>query len=140
MRLHSKIVALAAVSYLSMAAATPTALAGETFMTLKENVFMCVSPKAYDAAMARVSELDGRSMEPLKKELAETKQCMFVDAETVDGIEAPYVIIMERDGTKIQVQIVVTYRERIARLHRLMNRFILIGWTDESNLEEKQIL
>ncbi len=140
MKLCRKTVRLVAATLLSMAALAPTALAGETFMTLKENVFMCVSPEAYDDAMARVRELDGRSMEPLKKELAEAKRCMFVDAETVDGIEAPYVIIMERDGTKIQVQIVVTYRERIARLHRLMNRFILIGWTDESNLEEKQIL
>ena len=43
---------------------------GERFKTLKENIFVCVSPEAYDEAMVRVRELNGRDIEPLKKELA----------------------------------------------------------------------
>jgi len=113
---------------------------GETFMTLKENIFVCVSPQAYDDAMTRVRELNGRSLGPLRKELADAKQCMFVDPEMADSIMAPYAIVLERDGAKVQVQFIVTFRQKIQLLHRLMNRFVLVGWTDESNLEEKQIL
>lgn len=114
--------------------------AGETFMTLKENIFVCISPQAYDQAMTRVRELNGSSLAPLRKELADSNQCMFVDPEMADSIMAPYAIVLDRDGTRVQVQFVVTFRQKIELLHRLMNRFVLVGWTDESNLEPKQIL
>jgi len=116
------------------------AQAGETFSTLKENIFVCVSPRAYDEAMGRVRELNGRDIEPLKKELGEKQQCMFVDPELADNIMAPFAIVLQRDGTKVQVQFIVTLRKRVEFLHRLINRYVLVGWTDESNLELKQIL
>ena len=114
--------------------------AGETFTTLKDDIFVCISPEAYDDAMARVRELDGRSLEPLKKELGDAQKCMFVDRQLVKKIMAPFAVVMQRDGTKVQVQFIITFRKRIELLHRLMNRYVLVGWTDESNLEDKQIL
>ena len=116
------------------------AQAGETFTTLKENIFVCVSPQAYDEAMVRVRELNGRDLEALKKDLGEKQQCMFVDPELADNIMAPYALVLARDGTKVQVQFIVTLREKKAFLHRLINRYVLVGWTEESNLERKQIL
>jgi len=117
-----------------------SARAGETYTTLKENIFVCISPEAYDEAMVRVRELNGGDLEPLKKDLGEKKQCMFVDAEMADDIMAPFAIVMKRDGTKVQVQFIVSFHKRIAFLHRLVNRYVLVGWTDESNLEPKKIL
>ena len=114
--------------------------AGETYTTLKENIFVCISPEAYDAAMVRVRELNGQDLEPLKKELGESQQCMFVDAQMADDIMAPFAIVLKRSGTKVQVQFIVTFNKRIALLHRLINRYVLVGWTDESNLEPKKIL
>ena len=116
------------------------AKAGVILQTLKENIFVCISPEAYDDAMARVDELDGRNLEPLKKELGDAQQCMFIDRQLVKKIMAPFAVVMQRDGTKVQIQIIVTFRERIELLHRLMNRYVLVGWTDESNLEDKRIL
>ena len=46
---------------------------------------MCISPQAYDDAMVRVRETNGRDLEPLKKELGEKQQCMFV--ALTDGLE-----------------------------------------------------
>jgi hypothetical protein len=129
-----------ALAALLGAAALAPAQAGETFTTLKENIFVCVSPQAYEEAMVRVSATDGRDLEPLKKELSEAKQCMFVDAELVDNIMAPYAVVLQRDGTKVQVQFIITFRKRVEILHRLINRYVLVGWTDESNLEKKTIL
>jgi hypothetical protein len=129
-----------ALAALLGAAALAPAQAGETFTTLKENIFVCVSPQAYEEAMVRVSATDGRDLEPLKKELSEAKQCMFVDAELVDNIMAPYAVVLQRDGTKVQVQFIITFRKRVQLLHRLVNRYVLVGWTDESNLEKKTIL
>jgi len=130
---------LLAAALMGVALLAP-AQAGVVLQTLKENIFVCVSPEAYDKAMARVIELDGRNLEPLKKELSDARQCMFVDPEMVDNMEAPYAVIMERNGTKVQVQFIVTFRERIALLHRMMNRYVLVGWTDESNLEDREVL
>lgn len=114
--------------------------AGETFKTLKENIFVCTSPQVYDEAMVRVRGLKGRDLEALKKELSEKQQCMFADPELVDHIMAPFAVILQRDGTKVQVQFIVTFRQKIEFLHRMTNRYVLVGWTDESNLEPKQIL
>ena len=116
------------------------AYAGETFTTLKENTFVCVSPQVYDEAMVRVRELNGRDLEPLKKELSEKQQCMFADPQLVDRIMAPFAVVLQRDGTKVQVQFIITFRENVAFLHRLINRYVLVGWTDETNLQPKQVL
>jgi hypothetical protein len=130
--------ALAAL--IGIAAFTPVQ-AGETFTTLKENIFLCISPQAYEEAMVRVAGTNG-DLEPLKKELLEAKQCMFVDTEMADNIMAPFAIVLQRDGTKVQVQFIVTFRKRVENqlLHRMINRYVLVGWTDESNLEPKTIL
>lgn len=120
--------------------AVAAAHAGETFSTLKENIFVCVSPEAYDDAMVRVRGINGSELDDLKKDLGEKKQCMFVDAEIVEGIMAPFAVVLNRDGTKVQVQFIVTFRKRIELLHRMINRYVLVGWTDESNLEPKVIL
>lgn len=116
------------------------ALAGDTFTTLKENIFVCISPQAYDEAMVRVRQLNGKDLEPLRQELSEQKQCMFVDPDLADRIMAPFAIVLQRDGTKVQIQFIITLREKIAFLHRLTNRYVLVGWTDESNLDSKRIL
>jgi len=122
-----------------MALVAPTQ-AGETFTTLKENIFVCISPQAYDDAMVRVRELNGKDLEPLKQELGDKKQCMFVDPEMADNIMAPFAIVLQRDGTKVQVQFIVTFHKKIAFLHRMIDRYVLVGWTDESNLEPKRVL
>jgi hypothetical protein len=90
--------------------------------------------------MVRVRGLNSRDLEPLKKELSEAQQCMFVDPKMADNIMAPFAVVLQRDGTKVQVQFIVTFRERVEFLHRLINRYVLVGWTDESNLEPKVIL
>ena len=38
------------------------------------------------------------------------------------------------------MQFVVTFRKRIELLHRLTNRYVLVGWTEEANLEPKRVL
>jgi hypothetical protein len=128
------------VAALLLGAAFVPAHAGETFKTLKENIFVCVSPQAYDEAMVRVHDLNGKDLEPLKKELGEKQQCMFVDPQMADNIMAPYAVILQRDGTKVQVQFVVSFRDRLAFLHRMINRYVLVGWTEEANLEPKMVL
>ncbi|HEV8261194.1 MAG TPA: hypothetical protein VGQ19_10615 [Burkholderiales bacterium] len=127
-----------AAALVGMAVVAP-AQAGD-FTTLKENIFVCISPQAYDEAMVRVRELGGRNLEPLKKDLSENKQCMFVDPEMADNIMAPFAVVLQRDGTKVQVQFIVTFRKNVAFLHRLINRYVLVGWTDESNLEMRRVL
>jgi hypothetical protein len=137
-RKHAAVAAVAILGTLALISARADERG--SFTTLKENIFVCVSPQAYDDAMVRVNGLNGQDVEPLKKELGEKQQCMFVDAEMADNIMAPFAVVLQRDGTKVQVQFIVTYRKRVEFLHRLVNRLVLVGWTDESNLERKTIL
>jgi hypothetical protein len=90
--------------------------------------------------MVRVRSVNGTELEGLKKELGEQKQCMYVDTELVESIMAPYAVVLQRNGSKVQVQFVVTFRKRIELLHRMINRYVLVGWTEEANLEPKTIL
>ena len=101
---------------------------------------MCVSPEAYDEAMGRVRELEGRDIEPLKKELAEKKQCMFVDPEMADGIMAPFALVLQARRQQGASAVRRYVRKRIELLHRLTNRYVLVGWTEEANLEAKRVL
>jgi len=137
-RKHATAAALALVGALALTAARADDRG--TFTTLKDNIFVCVSPQAYDEAMVRVNGLNGQDIEPLKKELGEKQQCMFVDAEMADNIMAPFAVVLQREGSKVQVQFIVTFRKRVEFLHRLINRLVLVGWTEESNLERKTIL
>jgi hypothetical protein len=138
-RKHATAAALAMIGALALTGARADERG--TFTTLKENIFICVSPQAYDDAMVRVNGLNnGQDIEPLKKELGEKQQCMFVDAEMADNIMAPFAVVLQREGSKVQVQFIVTFRKRVEFLHRLVNRLVLVGWTDESNLERKTIL
>ena len=137
-RKHATAAALALVGALALTAARADDRG--TFTTFKDNIFVCVSLQAYDEAMVRVNGLNGQDIEPLKKELGEKQQCMFVDAEMADNIMAPFAVVLQREGSKVQVQFIVTFRKRVEFLHRLINRLVLVGWTEESNLERKTIL
>jgi hypothetical protein len=130
---------VAALLGMTFAATTPTR-ADETLTTLKQDIFVCTSPRVYDDAMVKVRELNGNDLEPLKKDLAEKKQCMFVDAQMVDDLMAPFAVVLERDSGKVRVQFILQDRKRLEFLHRLINRIVLVGWTDEANLEPKKVL
>lgn len=116
-----------ALTALLAAAALAPAQAGETFTTFKENVFVCISPQAYEEAMVRVRATNGSDLEPLKKELLEAKQCMFVDAELIDNMMAPFALVLQRDGTKVQVQFIITFRKRVDNqlLHRIDRKSVV---------------
>ena len=136
----AKVNFLLGATLLGMSLGGTAASAGDTLTTLKENIFICVSPKVYDEAMTRVREQNGKDVEPLKKELAEKKQCMFVDSAMVERLMVPFAVVLERDSGKVQVQFILEQRKNVEFLHRLINRTVLVGWTDEANLEPKKIL
>jgi hypothetical protein len=49
-------------------------------------------------------------------------------------------VVLERDGNKVKIQFVVTQRKKIEFLHRMINRYVLVGWTEIANLTPKAIL
>lgn len=121
--------------------AATSAQAQETFLdSFKPGSWLCTSPKVYDEAMVRVAEFAGKELETLKKELIEQRKCLYIDAEMVESMQAPFALTIKREGTKVQVQFVVVNRQRIELLHRRTNKSVLQGWTDESNLVKKKVL
>jgi len=47
------------------------------FTTMKENIFVCISPQAYDDAMCACAKTQRPQLEPLKEGPEREKLCMF---------------------------------------------------------------
>jgi hypothetical protein len=102
--------------------------------TFKPDTWLCISPQVYEEAMVRIKGEEGKDIPALRKDLGDKKQCMLVEADLIEDMMAPFVLIIDRNSTKIQVQFIISARQRKEFLHRLIHRTIVTGWTEESNL------
>lgn len=112
----------------------PSAPAGEYLKTLKENSWLCSTPEAYDQAIEKERNGQGKNLEELKKQLLEQKLCMYIDHEYAEKIMHPSVKVLERQGNKIKVTFAVEFRKRFELLHHQITRVVYAGWTDTVNL------
>jgi hypothetical protein len=113
--------------------------ATEYLQTLKAGSWVCSTPEAYDVAIAQ--ERGGtETLENLKTRLLDQKQCIYMDADFVEKMMAPFAKVVERKGTKVKVEFTVEYRKRLQYLHRQISRVTLVGWTEAGNLLDKEIL
>jgi hypothetical protein len=113
--------------------------AAEYLQTLKEGSWVCSTPEAYDAAIAQ-ERRGNEKLEELKTRLLDQKQCIYMDADFVEKLMAPFARVVERQGTKVKVEFTVQYRKRLQTLHRQISRVTLVGWTEAGNLLDKEIL
>jgi hypothetical protein len=120
-------------------AVVASAGAAEYLQTLKDGTWICVSPDAYDQAILQQKSA-GVDLDGLRKDLLDRKQCMYLDAEWVENMMAPFAKVVERQGTKVKVEFTIEFRKRIEFLHRQINRVTYAGWTDSANLVDKEIL
>jgi len=114
--------------------------AGEYLLTMKPGSWVCSTPEAYDTAVAEQRNGTGADLERLKAQLLDQKLCMYVDEEYVEKMMVPYATVLERQGDKVKVSFTVEFRKRLEFLHRQIQRVTFGGWTDRSNLVEKEIL
>jgi hypothetical protein len=113
--------------------------ATEYLQTLKAGSWVCSTPEAYDTAIAQ--EQGGtETLEHLKTRLLDQKQCIYMDADFIDRIMAPFAKVVERQGTKVKVEFTVQYRKRLQFLPRQISRVTLVGWTEAVNLVDQEIL
>jgi hypothetical protein len=113
--------------------------AGEVLQTLKAGSWLCTTPEAYDSALAEERRANG-DLEELKRRLLAEKLCMYADTELVEKIMVPFARVLERQGSKVKVIFTVEFQKRFEVLHRLITRVTYGGWTEASNLEDKEIL
>lgn len=116
------------------------AAGGDYLLIMKPGSWVCSTPEAYDAAVAEQRNGGGADLERLKAQLLDAKLCMYVDEEYVEKMMVPYAQILERQGEKVKVSFTVEFRKRLEFLHRQIKRVTFGGWTDRSNLVEKEIL
>ena len=117
-----------------------TAYATEYLQTLKEGSWVCSTPEAYDVAVAEERNWQGANLEELKRDLLERRLCMYVDAEYVEKMMVPFATVVERQGNKVKVTFIIQFRKRLEILHRQITRVTFAGWTDATNLRDKEIL
>jgi hypothetical protein len=139
MEMSARTVAAVSSAVLLVGALVGHAPAAEYLQSLKEGTWICVSPDAYDDAVAR-QRSSGMDLEALRKDLLDRKQCMYLDAEWVENMMAPFARVLERQGTKVRVEFTIEFRKRIEFLHRQIHRITYAGWTDSTNLVDKEIL
>jgi hypothetical protein len=113
--------------------------AAEYLQTLKDGSWVCTTPEAYDAAIVQARR-GSETLEDLKTRLLDQKQCIYMDADFVAKMMAPFAKVVERQGTKVKVEFTVQYRKRLQTLHRQISRVTLVGWTEGENLLDKEIL
>jgi hypothetical protein len=105
---------------------------------LAENSWVCVTPDAYDQAIAETEKTD--DVRELRKRLLEDRLCMTVDDEDIEDMMAPFVQVTERRDQKIKVRFEVEFYKRIAFLHRNFARVTFAGWTHQDRLKPRSSL
>lgn len=132
----------AAALALVLAAAIPARVSAQAVerefepapQTLYSNIWVCVSPDAYDAAVERAASWPREKFNQLRSELLEAKQCMLVEEDDVEDMMAPFVEILEERGDKVMVRFTVEFYKKIEYLHRNITRVTFAGWTARTNL------
>jgi hypothetical protein len=124
---------------LPLAAATTlagTAAEGPPFL-LHEGTWVCVTPEAYDQALAEQAKTNGyKDLMALKERLLAAKSCMFVDDEDIEDMMAPFVEVVEQQGDKIKVTFTVEFYKRTSTIGARFNRVKFSGWTAEDRLAD----
>lgn len=135
-----------ALTLTALLALGPTLVAAETNAATKddgpyilaENSWVCVTPEAYDVAIAEAGKTD--DIRALRKQMLEDKQCLTIDDEDIEDMLAPFVQVTERQDEKIKVRFEVEYYKRIAYLHRNFARVTFAGWTHQDRLKPRSSL
>ena len=96
--------------------------------------WLCRSPAAYDQAIEQAQNLQGKNLRELQRQLLDDKLCMFIDADDVEDILAPFVAVTERQGDRVKVSFTLEFYKKIEYLHRRISRVTYAGWTDAGNL------
>lgn len=104
---------------------------------LKNPAWVCANPEAYDGAIKAQRELKAdQTLDDLEKDLFDRQLCIFIDAEEIEGLSAPYLTILETKGGMTHISFVIKFEKRLALLHREMNWYKFNGWTEQTNLKE----
>jgi hypothetical protein len=136
-----------ALALTAMLALGPSLVAAETTAAtsddegpyiLAENSWVCVTPEAYDVAIAEADRTD--DIRALRKKMLEDRQCLTIDDEDIEDMLAPFVQVTERQDEKIKVRFEVEYYKRIAYLHRNFARVTFAGWTHRDRLKPRSSL
>lgn len=130
--------ALMAALSLGLSMSMATAAQEEGPYILAENSWVCVTPEAYDQAIAEADKTD--DIRGLRKKFLEDKLCMTIDDEDIEDMMAPFVQVTERQEEKIKVRFEVEFYKRISYLHRNFARVTFAGWTHENRLMPRSSL
>ncbi|MBL26044.1 MAG: hypothetical protein CMM50_00640 [Rhodospirillaceae bacterium] len=103
----------------------------DDFKTFAHESLLCDGPAAYDEALAKDQASPGSDISVLDS----GARCMWVNGEQIEDIEAPWVLVLEKQGDKVKVQYVVENYTKYSDIHNKVELVRYTGWTAESNLE-----
>jgi hypothetical protein len=127
---------LAVPLLLALMVATASAVEGPPYL-LKEGTWVCVTPEAYDQALAEQGKTNGyKQLMALKDQLLAEKRCMFVDDEDIEDMMAPFVEVVDRQGDKIKVTFTIEFYKSTSTIGAAFNRVKFAGWTAEDRLAD----
>jgi hypothetical protein len=118
------------------AASAATAAEGPPYL-LRENTWVCVTPEAYDQALAEQAKTNGyKELMTLKDRLLAEKSCMLVDDDDIEDMMAPFVEVIDRQGDKIKVTFTIEFYKRFSDISAAFNRVKFSGWTADDRLAD----
>ena len=107
-----------------------------TPMYFKHGCWLCTSPEAYNLATEALRNLKAGTFDELKKELFESKKCIYIEDDQVTDVVSPYISVLESIGDMRNISFVLKMERREAFLHRHLTWYTFKGWTDVANLKE----
>jgi hypothetical protein len=104
---------------------------------LHEGTWVCVTPEAYNQALAEQAKTNGyKELMALTQRLLNEKSCMYVDDDDIEDMMAPFVEVIERQGDKIKVTFTIEFYKRVSDAQAGFNRVKFAGWTAEDRLAD----
>jgi hypothetical protein len=131
----NQIIRTAGLALLLIIALAGTGAAG-TQWYFKHAAWVCSTPDAYDQAIAAQRNLDGKTLDELRKELFDRKLCVFISDDEITGVMSPYITLLETRGDKMNVSFFIRYEKSLAFLHKEFTWYKFVGWTEAANLRE----
>ena len=104
-------------------------------MMLWDGTWVCSTPEAYDQAIDLERNTD-MSFTALIKDLLDRKLCIYIDGGDVEDMMAPYVIVVDEQGSKIKVKFMIEFYKKFEFLHRRITRVTFTGWTEKDRLRD----
>jgi hypothetical protein len=123
----------AAVPILLAGTAASSAEVADGPQIFTRSAWVCRSPEDYKAALDETARTG--DPEEVADKLLDEGRCMYLEADDIEDIFAPFVLVRERAGDLAKVSFTIEFYRRVGTLGGRYSAVKFTGWTDAAGLK-----